>query len=178
MNESQTLLLVNENDSLLGYVSREEAHRGEGKRHRAFVTLLFDKDDKVLLQRRRHALFNGYWDLTAISHPLHIEGRDESYQEASDRALTKEMAIGHVPVRQAGGFIYFAQDGANCENEYCAVLIGEYDGDFDPNPAEVHEARRLPFQEFRRELLEHPETYTPWAQLALQELEKFRSGRD
>ena len=167
---SQTLLVVDDRDKLLGYAPREKCHTGRGIRHRAFVTLLFDSGGHVILQRRKHRLFDGFWDLTAISHPLHIDGHDESYQEASDRALLRETEIVSVPVRKIGAFNYFAQDGANCENEYCAVLIGRYDGGFRPNSEEVYEVKKINFKNFIAGISKNPQMYTPWARLAAKQL--------
>ena len=167
----QTLILVDEEDNPAGYASREECHAGEGKRHRAFVTLLLDSQKNVILQRRKHKLFDNLWDLTAISHPLHLEnGKDESYQEASDRALLKEMGVDHVAVEKVGAFNYFAQDGANCENEYCAVLTGKYDGQYQPNLDEVYEVKQMAFEEFLTDIKTNPGQYTPWAVLAIKQL--------
>lgn len=163
---SQTVLLVDEKDNLLGYAPREEAHSGRGKHHRAFVTLIFDKDNNVIIHRRKHKLFDGLWDLTAISHPLHINGKDESYQEASDRALLKEMGIRHVSVTKKGFFNYIAFDGKNCENEYCAILVGKYDGLYKPNNLEVYVAKKVKLEEFMKDISENPKKYTPWAVLA------------
>src|SRR3990167_663880 len=167
---SQTLLVVDDCDKLLGYAPREKCHTGRGIRHRAFVTLLFDSGGHVILQRRKHRLFDGFWDLTAISHPLHIDGHYESYQEASDRALLREAEIVSVPVRKIGAFNYFAQDGANCENEYCAVLIGRYDGGFKPNSEEVYEVKKINFKNFIAGISKNPQMYTPWARLAAKQL--------
>lgn len=160
------LVLVDESGKKIGYGTYEKCHIGQGKRHRAFVTLLFDKDNNVLLQKRKHRLFDNLWDLTAISHPLNISGRDESYQEASDRALKKEMGIGFVRVEKIGAFNYFAKEGKNCENEYCAVLTGNYDGKFKPNNDEAYEARKVKFEEFLGDIEKNTKKYTPWAVLA------------
>ena len=134
------------------------------------MTVLFDKNNRILLHRRKHALFDGLWDLTAISHPLWIDGRNESYQEASDRALLKEMGIAHVPVEKIGSFNYFARDGENCENEYCAVLIGKYNGETWPNKNEVYEAKKVDFGKFLDDLEKNPQKYTPWTRLAAKQI--------
>lgn len=168
----ETLILVNEKDKFLGYASREECHSGEGKRHRAFATLLMDNDGNVLLQKRKHKLFNNLWDLTAISHPLYFKNRDETLQEASDRALAKEMGIGHVEVENLGAFNYFAMHDDNCENENCAVLVGTYDGDYKANPEEVYEVKKIPFDTFVADVRASPKIYTPWAVLAIDILQK------
>src|SRR3989344_4606636 len=171
------VLLVDNEDKVIGYDSIEKSHAGGGKHHRAFVTLLFDDKNQVLLQKRKHRLFDGLWDLTAISHNLHFAGHDETYQEASDRAIKKEMGIFHVEVEKMGGFNYFAKDGVNCENEYCAVLKGKYTGQFKPNRNEVYEARWVKFREFQQDLSKNPKKYTVWTQKALKILAgKNQSG--
>src|SRR3989344_4206390 len=162
-SNNQTLILVDKRDEALGYESREKCHTGRGKRHRAFVTVLLDDKNRILLQRRKHRLFDGLWDLTAISHPLHINGRDETYQQASDRALKKEMGIGYVTIRKVGAFNYFAKDGINCENEYCSILTGEYSGRFKPNSREVYEAKWVRYEDFIEDIAKNPLKFTPWA---------------
>lgn len=185
----QTLILVDEKDKFLGYAGREECHSGKGKRHRAFVTALFDKNGQILLQKRKHSLFGGLWDLTAISHPLHLEGSkgiksiggnkglgyDESYQEASDRAIKKEMGIAHVAVEKVGGFSYFAKQGKNCENEYCAVLMGEYNGKVKPSRDEVYEVRWVEFEKLIKEIEKNPKKYTVWAKESVAILQMARA---
>lgn len=172
----ETLLLIDENDNFLGYAPRSECHKGQGRRHRAFVTILVDSQNRVILQKRKHRLFDNLWDLTAASHPLHLESGDESYQEASDRALKKEMGIGHVPVKKVGAFNYFAKDGQNYENEYCVILVGEYDGDYRANPDEAYEAKKINFKEFIKDVSKNPKKYTPWTRLAVGQLEMTESS--
>src|SRR3990167_713824 len=163
---SQKLLLVDKNDNLIGFDEVDTVHTGRGKRHRAFVTTLFDSKGKILIQKRKHKLFDGLWDLTAISHNLRINGRNESYQEASDRAIKKEMGISKVPVKKIGAFNYFVRDGKNCENEYCAILVGKYDGKIKPNIREVYSTKLVFFDDFIKDITLNPQKYTPWAKLA------------
>ena len=166
----ESLIVVDDIGRFLDYASYEECHVGQGRRHRAFVTLLFDKDNWVFLHRRRHKLFNGLWDLTAISHPLYRDGKNESYQEASDRALAKEIGISHVPVEKIGAFCYFARDGKNCENEYCTILVGKYNGKVRPNKNEVYEVKQVAFNQFVKDIGKNPAKYTPWAKLAAKQI--------
>ena len=173
---SQRLLIVDKNNNLVGYSDIKKAHTGRGKRHRAFVTALFDSKGRVLLQKRKHKLFDGFWDLTAISHNLQISGRNESYQEASNRALKKEMGILQVPVKKIGGFNYTARDGKNCENEYCAVLVGRYDGKIKPNKREVYSAKSVLFDDFIKDITQNPKNYTPWARLAVKKFKNTEVG--
>jgi isopentenyl-diphosphate delta-isomerase len=173
--DEQTVLLVDAEDRFLGaYARRDEAHAGQGLRHRAFVCMLFDGAGRLLLQRRRHWLWDGLWDLSAVSHVLHLPDHDESYDEAAARTLKKELGIEGVPVRRIGGFDYYAPhpDGQGCENEYCAILFGSYVGPVLPNAEEVSAVQWVPFVAFVQELRESPERYTPWARLAVEALER------
>lgn len=160
---SQTVILVDNNDKHLGYALKQICHKGQGKRHRAFVTLLFNSKNQVLLQKRKHRLFGGFWDFTAISHPLYVNGRDETYQQASDRALNKEMGINSVPIKNIGAFNYFARDGENCEKEYCAVLTGDWDGQYKQNKKKVYDAKWMDYGKFLKDINKNPDKYTPWA---------------
>lgn len=168
--DDQQLLVVDEQDTFLGrYVSRGLAHTGSGERHRAFVCAVIDAGGRVLVQKRRHWLWDGLWDLSAVSHVLHFEGRDETYAEAAGRALEREMGIRGVVAEKLAGFNYYAKHpvGDGCENEYCAVMIARYDGALAPNSEWVYEHRWVGLDEFRADVLGYPERYTPWAHLAV-----------
>ena len=53
METSQdSLILVNSDDQVTGFASKEEAHRGNGITHRAFSIFLFDANDNLLLHER------------------------------------------------------------------------------------------------------------------------------
>lgn len=179
---TQNVILVDENDNFLGkYSSRHEAHTGEGLHHRAFGCFLLNKKDEILLQKRKHWLWDGLWDLSAISHVLHIDGHDETYEEATVRALKKEVGIEGVKVEKIGGFNYFAKHEKDrslpagrqgCENEYCAIMFGRYEGAVQPNPEDIYEYKWMDFKEFVKDIKKHPKIYTPWAVLTVETLEK------
>lgn len=167
MDARQQLILVDENDEPTGeYADKGECHFGDGLHHRAFVVLLENKKGEVLLQLRKHVRWDNYWDLTAISHVLHLGERNESYEEAALRALKREMAITDVTIKNVGGFNYFERYHAHCENEYCAVLVGKYDGAFIPNQDEVYDTKWMRKEDFFNDVEKEPGRYTPWAILA------------
>lgn len=162
--DNQMLLLVDEDDNFSGkYAKRIDCHTGKGIRHRAFVTLLENNKGEVLLQKRKHSLWDGFWDTTAISHTLHLDDHDESYNEAAERTQQAEMGIKGVSVDKIGGFTYFAKFGDMCENEYCAILYGTYNGEVKPNKDAVYEFMWLDKQTFINNCLKENNTYTPWA---------------
>lgn len=163
-NSRQQLIIVDENDVPTGaYEDKGECHFGEGIHHRAFVVLLENSKGEVLLQLRKHVRWDKFWDLTAISHVLHFEDYDETYEEAANRSLRDEMGIDGIKLEKIGGFNYFANYHAHCENEYCAVLVGQYDGEVAANPDVIYEYSWMPKQEFISDVKNNPEKYTPWA---------------
>lgn len=171
---NQSLLLVDDNDRFIGYERRDVCHTGQGKHHRAFVVCLFNHKKEILLQKRKHQLWDGYWDVTAISHPLHLEDHDESYEEAGLRALQVEMGIAKVSLKNIGGFNYFAKyKDTLCENEYCAVLVGDYNGNVNVNasPEVVYEYKWIDIHEFIQDCKKNPEKYAPWTILTAKILE-------
>ncbi len=169
MTTRQMLIIVDDNDVPTGqYEDKGECHFGTGIHHRAFVVLLENSKGEVLLQYRKHVRWDKYWDLTAISHVLHKEDAsgktyDETYQEAALRSLRDEMGIDDVVIEKIGGFNYFAKYHAHCENEYCAILIGSYNGEVVPNPDVIYEYKWMDKKAFFEDVKKHPEKYTPWA---------------
>src|SRR3989344_1866493 len=164
MNDTQMLLLVDENDTFSGqYAEKEKCHQGKGIHHRAFVVLLYNKSREVLLQQRKHIRWDNYWDLTAISHVLHFPDHDETYEEAAHRSLQVEMGIPEIPLTNVGGFNYYAKYGGQCENEFCAVLLGTYDGKITPDKDVLYTYAWLSEDTFFADIKRNPKKYTPWA---------------
>lgn len=156
MNEE--LILVDHNDNPIGTASREECHKGMGKRHRAFVVFLFDKDGRVLLQFRSESKLGGNrWDVTATSHVRN----GETYETAADRCLKYELGMS-VPLEKIGAFTYTERYDGFSENEYCAALIGKYDGELKPNAAEMDKVEYFALDNVKNDLNKSPSNYTKW----------------
>lgn len=163
--DNQELLLIDDNDNFLGkYAKRVDCHRGNGLHHRAVIVLLKNHKGQVLLQKRKHALFDGYWDISATTHVLHINGRDESYEEAAKRALIVEMGLEYIKLQKLNeGFNYFATESTMCENEYCTIYTGFVTQEVVPNVDVVYETKWVNFEEFIHSCKVHDSTLTPWA---------------
>ncbi len=161
--DDQILFVVDENDNFIKYENRRTCHLGNGVHHRAFVVLLENSKGDVLLQKRKHKLWDNFWDTTAISHPLHLKTGDESYETAGNRALKTEMGIPQIKLKKIGGFNYFVPHGDNCENEYCAILTGVYNGEVTPNPDAVYTYKWVSKKEFVQKCLSNDSSYAPWA---------------
>lgn len=169
MSDSQIILAVDDSGNFLEYIPKEVGHTGEGKRHLAIVVLLQNSKGQVLLQKRKHKIFDNIWDITGATHPLHKEdGTDESLEDATRRCLREEWGIREIgEIRKRGEFNYFAQYGKYCENEHCAMMVGEYDGEISLNPNMGYEYKWMDKQKFLKDIEQNPERYTPWAKEAV-----------
>src|SRR5690348_2789846 len=67
--EAESLILVDEADREVGYMSKPRCHEGRGVLHRAFSLLIFNDDGELLLQRRSAAkpLWPHYWSNSCCS---------------------------------------------------------------------------------------------------------------
>ena len=173
----QTLILVDDNDRILGYAPRDVCHTGKGKRHRAFVIALYNSRGQLLLQRRKHDLFSNRWDLTGASHPLRLRSRNESYGDAAARCVKREFGITGVSFRKIGAFNYYDRQGKRCENEHCAVLVGKYDGEVRANHEVAYGFRWATLRETLTAIQSNPDSFVMWARLGAKVLKNHSIGK-
>ena len=174
MPGQEILVLVDEHDNEIGTDTRENCHSGKGRRHRAYTVFLFH-DGKMLLQQRsqKKLLWPGAWDVSYTSHVY----PGETYQQAAARKGLQELSARVPELRDVNSFVYVAPQGANSENEFCRVLVGEFDGKIAPNPEEMAAVRWATLDEVERDLEQRPESYTPWFKLSLDGFLKHPSAR-
>lgn len=163
----ESLILVDSNDNQIGKEEKVKCHLPEGKLHRAFTILLFDKERKLLLTKRspKKMLWPGDWDGTVASHPR----QSETYISSAERRLPEELGLTckleylfkfeyHVPYKDIGS-----------ENEVCGTLIGTVD---DPKKIkliedEISAAKWVTLDQLLTEIEKFPHTFCPWMIVAL-----------
>lgn len=156
------------------YVAKEVGHTGEGKHHLAITVLLINNQGQVLLQKRKHKRFDSLWDLTGATDLYHLEASDETFEEATLRCLKKEYGIGKISLKNLGGFNYLAKWGEYCENEYCVMMLGEYDGEVKMDPNVGYEYKWVNKVKFLKDIESNPQNYTPWAIEGIKVLKQSR----
>lgn len=168
--DDQTILLVDDDGNFKGeYESKIVCHTGDGKRHLAITVFIFNSSGEVLIHRRRHKVFDNFWDNTGSTHQLHnSDGSDESDEEATLRCLKREWNIQGVKLTNLGGFNYFEKIGDLCENEYCKLLTGEYNGEVSMHPEIGYEFKWMDKKDFLLDLEKDPSRYTPWCRVAVE----------
>ncbi|RMI05009.1 MAG: isopentenyl-diphosphate Delta-isomerase [Calditrichaeota bacterium] len=161
--DDELLIVVDENDNVIGYKNKVECHRGEGILHRAFSIFIFNDRGELLIQKRsaQKPLWPLFWSNSCCSHPR----KGEEMAEAAQRRLQEELGF-TTPLKHLFTFQYHARyRDVGSEREVCAVYIGKCNGEVRVNPNEIEEWRFVDVETITRELQEHPERYTPWFKL-------------
>ena len=135
-----------------GTISRIDAHRAPGKRHRAFSAFLFDPDGRLLLQRRAAGWPHspGMWSNTCTGHPR----PGEAPEKAVRRQVTHELGVTPHDLAQADAIAYRLTDPMSglVEHEYNHVFVGRVLDLPLPDPSHVADATMVTAAELRRML--------------------------
>ena len=151
-------------------MEKMKAHQ-TGSLHRAFSIFIFNSKQKLLLQQRATDKYHsgGLWTNTCCSHP----SPGEEVIAAANRRLQEEMGF-TTPLYNAFEFVYKAGfDNGLIEYEYDHVLIGNYDGDIQHNPAEVSNYCYQTIEKIKDGVQLKPGNYTEWFKIALPKLEAY-----
>ena len=170
------VILVDENDNPIGTEEKVKCHLPDGKLHRAFTVLLFDKDGNLVLTKRakEKMLWPGNWDGTFASHPR----ESETYVSSGERRMPEELGIEgkldylhkfeyHVPYKDVGS-----------ENEIRGTLIGIINKASEPKEieGEIDEIKWISAKELLSELKINSQIYCPWMLIALELLDKSKQS--
>ncbi len=121
--------LVDENDNIISRIDRWEAHQ-KGLLHRAFTLSIFF-ENKILLQHRKHPVFDFTYDTTISSHPYYEGDTLMQMEDAIAQTLHREWHIDQhqikTPPLLQGKFTYQAKDpwSQYIEHEVCHVYTCE-----------------------------------------------------
>ncbi|XP_053429040.1 isopentenyl-diphosphate delta-isomerase 2-like [Nycticebus coucang] len=178
----EMLIVVDEDDKVIGSDTKRNCHLNEniekGLLHRAFSVVLFNTENKVLIQQRADTkvTFPGYFTDSCCSHPLYepaeLEEKDAvGVRRAARRRLLVELGI--PPEQISEEDIVFMtiyhhkakSDRIWGEHEICYLLLVRKDVRVAPDPSETRSVRYLGPDELR-ELLERGARgevrVTPW----------------
>jgi isopentenyl-diphosphate delta-isomerase len=162
--EPDSLILVDEADQGVGYLSKVLCHEGRGVLHRAFSLLIFNAAGELLLQQRSASkrLWPLYWSNSCCSHPRSAETMDAAIQ----RRLYEELGL-RCPLHFLFKFQYHAQfDETGAEHELCSVFIGRCTDSVKANRDEILEWRWVSPGALQSELAgTGGRNFTPWFRL-------------
>ncbi|MBA4717901.1 MAG: isopentenyl-diphosphate Delta-isomerase [Nitrosopumilus sp.] len=166
------VILVDENDNPIGTEEKVKCHLPNGKLHRAFTALLFDKDGRLVITRRakEKMLWPSDWDGTFASHPR----ESETYVSSGERRMPEELGIeGKLDYLHKFEYHVSFKD-VGSENEICGTLIGIIDKSTELKEieGEIDEIKWISAKELLLELKINPQIYCPWMLIALGLLDK------
>ncbi len=158
---------------ILGEIERWEAHE-KTILHRAFTVALFYKN-KLILQHRKHPVFDGVMDVTSSSHQIFANGQLQDTIEATFDCLGREWGIGKKDLekqpKDLGTIYYKAKDKYSIysEHEVCNIVVASVKK-LPANNSEVSYGYSLVT---KKELYNSTsrlfETLAPWAKVMIQE---------
>jgi len=165
MDDLHYLILVDENDQVLGKMEKLEVHQ-RGLLHRAFSLFIFNTKGQLLLQQRADEKYHspGLWTNTCCSHPVF----GEELADAVSRRLREELGM-QAPSQHAFSFIYHITfDNGLTEHEFDNVFVGVSDDVPNPDPREVKHWKYMKPEEIALDLKASPESYTEWFKLCFE----------
>jgi isopentenyl-diphosphate delta-isomerase len=169
------VVLVDPSDQEVGTAEKLEAHR-RGLLHRAISVFLFDRDGRLLLQRRGAEKYHaaGLWSNTCCGHPR----PGEPPARAAARRLEEEMGL-DCPVRSLGQVRYRAAVSDDLvEHELDHVFVGRCDRDPSPDSHEVSGWEWVALDALQERLDRTPARFTPWLPILLERLPALRRAAE
>ena len=168
-------LVVDDNDNAISSASKIDCHRGGGIRHRAFSVLIFDSENRLLMQQRAEEkiTFPGIWANSCCSHPLDIEFENGDSKEgvihASKRKMFQELGI-PIEVSEVWDYHHIGRFEYSCrwddewiEHEIDHVLIVRANVELSINKNEIKETKWLNHEE----ILEMLDGKNEWAEMII-----------
>ncbi len=164
------VIVVNASDEEIGLEEKLRAHRTPVL-HRAFSVFLLDPQGATLLQRRAEGKYHsaGLWSNACCGHPR----PGEAVVAAAQRRLREEMGIAALLTRV--GTVSYSIDvgGGLREHEFNHVFCGAFEGDAQPDPAEVSGWQWIAPDALRESLRDAPRSFTPWFDVVLGQLQQW-----
>ncbi|BFV60240.1 isopentenyl-diphosphate Delta-isomerase [Kitasatospora sp. CMC57] len=143
------LELVDDEGVTIGTAEKHSAHQQPGRLHRAFSVFLFDRQGRMLLQRRALTKYHspGVWSNTCCGHPY----PDEQPFVAAARRTAEELGVAPALLCEAGTVRYDLPDEATglIEREWNHLFVGLVTADVAPDPDEVDDTRFVTAEELK-----------------------------
>ncbi len=178
--ERYKIPLVDESGRIIGYGDRWWTHRVRigpdgpilGEKHVGITIACLDDEGRILVQHRRHRIFDKVWSLSGDTHPRKYESSTvESLSEAARRCAKDDLGLVIKGWREILSVSYSARDRRDpryCENELLHVLAAKHSGPMNMNRNSAYELRWAEFAEIsndsRKDSKKEPidRKYAPW----------------
>ncbi len=156
------VVLVDENNRVLGTAPKLETHNANTPLHRGFSVFLFDSKGNLLLQQRSKTkkTFPLVWSNSCCGHPR----LNESNIDAAKRHLEHELGIRNADVLEIiPDYRYKVSMNNVFENEICPLLVCFTDQKPTANKDEVENLRWIPWEDFLKDIADETKAYSLWS---------------
>jgi isopentenyl-diphosphate Delta-isomerase len=149
-------------------VEKLDAHQ-RGLKHKAVSVFVMNRG-RVLIQQRAMEKYHtpGLWANTCCTHPEW----NEDPADCALRRLDEELGITGLYPAHRDQIEYRADVGGGLiEHELVEVYVADAPNDLriTPNPAEVMAIRWVDFYDLSADVARHPDHYTPWLHIYMQD---------
>lgn len=135
--EKQFIAEVNEKDEVMGKVEKWEAHK-KGILHRGY-TAIITFEDQLILQHRKHPVFDNVFDFSFSSHPIYVKDKLQDGVIAVLEGLGREwgihaeQVIDDIKLKKKLTYKAFDDDAGYYENEVDHIYTVELSKMPEPN---------------------------------------------
>ncbi len=165
------VVLVNDNNEVLGTTPKATVHTKNTPLHRAFSSFIFNPKGQILLSQRS-SLKKAWplvWTNSCCGHP----SLNEKNSDAVKRRVKQELGLEIDEVFEIiPNYRYRASREDIMENEICPVFIAFTNNQPVLNKEEVGSIKWMLWSEFVMEIQNNPNNWSPWCVEEVSLLEK------
>ncbi|PIY69107.1 hypothetical protein COY90_02340 [Candidatus Roizmanbacteria bacterium CG_4_10_14_0_8_um_filter_39_9] len=164
--EVQYIAQVDKDDTIIGKIEKWEAHK-KGILHRGYTAILMHKEN-VIVQHRKHPLFDDVFDLTFSSHHIYQGDALQTNEQALYEGLLREwgMESSHImtPPKLIDKAYYKAHDEKSTytEHEIDYIFLVKLDKVPLANPDFAYGYELIPKEVLHKKIQELHAKPAPW----------------
>lgn len=159
---NEMIVLVDDDDNPIATAPKLNFHTDKTPLHRAFSVFLFNERGQLILQQRSFAkrTWGGVWSNSCCGHQI----LHQQIETTVKKRIKYELGI-HVNDLWVAlpNYRYRAEKDGVVENEICPVLVGVFNDETFPNPAEVNAVKWMDWDEFLANIDKLGDDFSPWA---------------
>lgn len=160
-NQDELFYWVNEEDQVLGSITRRQAHSSSFKIHRGVWVLVYNNKGELFLQKRSLIKDSnpGMWSLSVGGHVTW----GQSYKEAALREFQEELGVS-PPIT----FLKKIHFVSSFEQEISCIYKAIHTGPFTLNPQEIEIGKFFTLSEIEKKVRSQEMEVSSWALVILQ----------
>ena len=157
MSDQEKILIVNENDEVVGSAPRKQAQQ-QGLWHRIVCTYIINSKGEIYMQKRgpQIDLYPDTWDHSSAGHV----DANEDVAMATRRELFEELGIKAKKLVQIAYYKQQSQYKDRTLNRYWYLYEYHYDGIIKLQKSEISEGKFASVSWLKKDLEQNPGAYT------------------